>query len=81
VEDVTDALERLGHQVIGCAVAVHKALGPGFTEAVYRRALELELHSAAVPFSSELSITVAYRGTPIGPTGSTCSSTLVLFSN
>jgi GxxExxY protein len=33
---------ELSCQIAGCAIAVHKALGPGFPEAVYERALEAE---------------------------------------
>ncbi len=58
--------EALRGRVIGCAIAVHTALGPGFREPVYRRALELELDHIGVPFASELGITVSYRARPVG---------------
>lgn len=58
--------EALGHRVLGCAISVHQALGPGLAEAVYGRALEIELGSAAIPFESQLSISIAYRGIPVG---------------
>lgn len=60
------ATEALGHALIGHAIAVHQALGPGFAEAVYRRALEVEFRRQGIAFDSELSITVSYRGVPVG---------------
>ena len=32
-------------QTIGCAIAVHRALGPGFIESIYREAMCIELES------------------------------------
>jgi len=34
---------ELTSKIIGCAMAVHKALGNGFQEVVYQRALEIEM--------------------------------------
>jgi len=58
--------EALAHDLIGHAIAVHRALGPGFVEAVYGRAMEIELRLARIPFEGEVCITVSYRGTPVG---------------
>jgi GxxExxY protein len=59
-------VEALARGLIGHAIAVHRALGPGFSEAVYARAMEIELRQARIAFHSEVSITVLYRGTPVG---------------
>ena len=32
-------------QTIGCAIAVHRALGPGFIESIYRKAMWIELEA------------------------------------
>jgi hypothetical protein len=37
--------ERFMTESIGCAVAVHKALGPGFLESIYRKAMCIEWES------------------------------------
>jgi len=41
---------------------VHKALGPGFLEAVYQEALSLELQAANIPFIKEKVLEVWYKG-------------------
>ena len=58
--------EELTHAILGAAVAVHRALGPGFIEAIYARALEIELSELKIPFDRELRVIVLYRGHPVG---------------
>ncbi len=50
------------YQIIGCCMEVHKALGPGFLEAVYQEALSLELKDANIPFNKEKVLEVWYKG-------------------
>jgi GxxExxY protein len=57
--------ERVIHRTIGCALAVHRALGPGFLESIYREALCLELDAANLLFERERSVHVTYRGIQI----------------
>ncbi len=40
------------YQIIGAAMEVHKVLGPGFLEAVYHEAMEIELTVRKIPFES-----------------------------
>ena len=40
-------LEALVHRTIGCCIAVHRELGPGLVEAIYQRAVAIELQAAA----------------------------------
>ena len=49
-------------RVIGAAIAVHRALGPGLLEAIYAQCLQLELAKAGMHFESELTVPVYYEG-------------------
>ena len=50
------------YKIIGCAMEVHRVLGPGFLEAVYREALRVEFTACAVPFRAEVQLAVTYKG-------------------
>jgi len=58
--------DGLTYKVIGCAQQVHRELGPGFPEAVYKRALCYELARQGVPFTSEKEFEVCYHGANCG---------------
>lgn len=53
---------ELSGVVIGAAIEVHKALGPGLLESVYQRCLLKELHIRGVWVESEVPVTVVYKG-------------------
>jgi GxxExxY protein len=57
--------EGVMEAVIGAAIQVHRELGPGFLERIYRDALGLELTARHIPFEREVKISVMYQGTPI----------------
>ena len=58
--------EALMERVIGCALAVHRQLGPGFLENIYCRALCIELEFAGIRYERERSLVLQYRGRTIG---------------
>ena len=57
--------EWVMRQTIGCAIAVHRALGPGFLESIYRKAMCIELENRRLSYEKERSIHVTYRGIEI----------------
>jgi GxxExxY protein len=59
--DLSTEQEALVTAVIGCGIAVHRELGPGFKECIYHEAFRLELNSRGLPFESDKRILVKYR--------------------
>jgi GxxExxY protein len=59
-------LEALTEKIIGCAIEVHRTLGPGLLESVYRECLISELLAERIHFESELQIPLEYKGRRIG---------------
>ena len=55
-------LKDLIYQVNGCAIEVHKHLGPGLLESVYHTCLKKELTIRGLEFQTELTIPVYYKG-------------------
>ena len=49
------------YAIVGAAMEVHSELGPGFLEAVYHEALEIELADRGVPFESKKQLRIWYK--------------------
>ncbi len=58
--------EELSERLIGAAIEVHRALGPGFLESFYEEALCIELTALGIPFERQKTINITYRNQPIG---------------
>jgi GxxExxY protein len=56
----------LTHRIIGCAMRVHALLGSGFPEAIYQRALSIELEREEVVAQREIETPIYFRGQQIG---------------
>ena len=56
----------LTEKVIGCAMKVHRTLGPGFPEIVYKRCLMIELEKEGINFVSEQERVIIYEGRAVG---------------
>ena len=57
----------IGRRILGCAVTVHQALGPGLLESVYETCLAHELAKAGLAFDRQRSLPVRYDGLVIDP--------------
>ncbi len=53
-------------KIIGCAMRVHSALGNGFQEVIYQRALEIEMRLEGLEFQREMEMPIIYRDEQIG---------------
>ena len=53
-------------RIIAAAQEVHVALGPGFEEVIYQRALARDLPSHDLEFSREVWMNVHYKGEQVG---------------
>ncbi len=53
--------DPLTEQVIGCAIEVHRALGPGLLEAVYEECFCHELHENGLGFQRQIPVPVTYK--------------------
>jgi GxxExxY protein len=63
---VDEATEELATLVIGAAIEVHKHLGPGLPETVYRNALAHEFELRKIPYGREVPVPVYYKGRLVG---------------
>ena len=62
---LTDHAERAMSETIGCAIRVHRELGPGFLESIYRKAMCLEFDASGLSFEAERPVLVRYRDASI----------------
>ena len=53
---------QLSYEITGCAITVHKALGPGLLESVYQKCLTHELTKRGYAVAQQLTIPVNYDG-------------------
>jgi len=57
---------EITEKIIGCAMRVHSALGNGFQEVIYQRAMEIEMADSGLHFSREHEMPVYYKKQLIG---------------
>lgn len=58
--------EELTGKIIGAAIEVHRALGPGFVEAIYERALVIALKKIGVKAEQQTEVKIFFAGEEVG---------------
>jgi GxxExxY protein len=55
-------LNQLTYKIIGCAIEVHKELGPGLLESVYEKGFIEELKAANLLYQCQKAVPIDYKG-------------------
>ena len=61
-----EELNRLTERIIGCAIEVHRHLGPGLLESVYEEALCVEFDLQGIHYRRQVTVPANYKGREIG---------------
>jgi GxxExxY protein len=59
-------LNRITNAVIGAAIEVHRALGPGHLESAYEEAMAIEMGIRGIGFRRQVEVILMYKGKPVG---------------
>jgi len=59
-------INNLSYQIVGCAIEVHKYLGPGLLESVYESCLVEEMIGQGLPFERQVQVPINYKGKDLG---------------
>ena len=59
-------INDLSYKIIGCAIEVHKHLGPGLLESVYEACFIEEMEKAGLTVKSQLYVPILYKGKDVG---------------
>ena len=62
----TEPDDALARTIVGLAMKIHRKLGPGFVETVYRNALAYELRKTDISFECHPTLTVMYDEIEVG---------------
>ena len=62
VTEIPDSLNKLSERVIGCAIEVHRVLGPGLLERLYEDALVHELQLQDLQVRRQVPVQLDYKG-------------------
>ncbi len=61
-----DKFNQTTQKIIGCAIEVHRNIGPGLLESVYESALCMELDQAGLTYERQKTLPVRYKNRKIG---------------
>lgn len=59
-------INDISYKVVGCAIEVHKQLGPGLLESVYEACMVDELLNAGLTVKQQVYLPVIYKGKDLG---------------
>ena len=59
-------INEISYEIIGCAIEVHRYLGPGLLESVYEACFIEELKNAGLSVRSQLYVPINYKGKDLG---------------
>ena len=59
-------INEISYKIIGCAIEVHRHLGPGLLESVYEACFIEELRNAGLVVRSQLNVPILYKGKDLG---------------
>ncbi len=59
-------INDMAYRIVGCAIEVHKHIGPGLLESVYHRCFIEELESAGFNVQSQLYVPISYKEKNLG---------------
>jgi GxxExxY protein len=62
----SDGIDSLTEKVIGCGIEVHRALGPGLLESIYRDCMAIELEGQDFRVERDRHVSVVYKGQRVG---------------
>lgn len=55
-------LNDLSYKIVGCAIEVHKLLGPGLLESIYHECFRQEFFLRKINYKSQLFVPIEYKG-------------------
>jgi len=61
-----ERLNPITERIIGCAIEVHRVLGAGLLESIYREDLAVEFELAGLRCQREVSVSALYKGRAVG---------------
>ncbi len=59
-------INDLAYKIVGCAIEVHKHIGPGLLESVYQRCFIEELENSGLQVQSQLYVPITYKEKDLG---------------
>jgi GxxExxY protein len=60
------SINEISYMIIGCAIEVHKHLGPGLLESVYEPCFIDEMRNAGLSVKSQIYVPIQYKGKDLG---------------